>query len=124
TRHIPFAIPASLFHKINDGKLVKDVKLLKSRQTRLKEKVHSLSKDEFRQLKLISEDIDHIHSKEFKEKNNNEQSRVLESALDYFSFRQVGNDDVLLKDARKKILMARVTLPPNKTEWESLPQRP
>lgn len=121
---LPFAIPASVFHKLEEHSLVRNTNLLESRQTRLKEKVYSLNRCEKIQLKKISQDINYIDSNEFKSQSVKEKSRVLEASMDYFSFRQVGNDDESLKEARKKILRARVSLPPGKSEWKKLSMTP
>lgn len=123
-RNLPFAIPASIFHKLYEHSLIKKTSLLESRQTRLKEKVYSLNSDEKKQIKLLTENINHINSEEFTSKPTNEKSRILETAMDYYSFRQVGNNDESLKENRKRVLKSRVALPPGKSEWKKLSMTP
>lgn len=124
SKNMPFAIPSALFHKLHEYHLVKDIKLIKSRQTRMREKVMSLNREERRQLKLISKNVDHVNSEEFKSLNESERSRILEAALDYFSYRLVMDDTDELKADKKKMLQERIKLPPGKVEWKEIPQRP
>lgn len=125
SKNAPFAIPSTLFHKIYEYSLIKDIKLLKSRQTRLKEKVVTLNSKEREHLKKISRDVGHVQSSDFTSLSIMERSKILETSLDYFSFRQIGNDELdSLKAARRKILLERVKLPPQKTNWKTLEQEP
>lgn len=124
SKNIRFAIPSALFHKLHEYGLVKEVKLIKSRQTRMREKVLSLNQEERRQLKLISTDIDHVKSDEFLSLNEAHRSRTLEAALDYFSYRLVTDETDELKHAKRSVLQERISLPPGKTIWKDQPQRP
>ena len=119
-----FAIPASLFHKLHDYKLVSNIKLLGSRQTRLREKVETLNRDERKELEAISKNVNHVETKEFQSKSQDEKSRTLETALDYFSFRLVAEDKDEIKQAKRKILQERIKLPALQTKWKTIPQRP
>ncbi len=121
----PFAIPATLFHQIHEYSLVKEIKLLKSRQTRLKEKVATLNPVERTHLKKISMNVDHVQTSDFSSLDASAKSRILETSLDYFSYRQIGSDELVdLKAARRKLLLERVKLPPQKTDWKPLSQEP
>lgn len=123
-RGLPFAIPVSLFHKIHDYHLVENIKLHPSRQTRLRGKVRTLNKREYRVLKEITDDIDRIDNSDFNSLSVEEKSRTLETAMDYFSYRQVENEDPRLKTSKRKVLQERVKLPPSKNQWWEIPQRP
>lgn len=121
----PVAIPANLFHKLHEYDLFTEIKLLSSRQTRLREKVISLNSKERTFLKSISENSDKATSDEFKALSESEKSRVLEAAMDYFSYRfALDNKNNSLKEDKRKVVQQRLTLPPKKENWEKLPQRP
>lgn len=119
------AIPINLFHKLHEYKLVSNLKHLSSRQTRLREKVYSLKNHEVKQLKLVAENADHIQNSDFKSMNENERSRVLETALDYVAFSAIlDKDEKSIKEERIKLLKARMTLPPREPQWEKIKQHP
>lgn len=123
-RGVPYSIPSTLFHKLHDYGLVKEVKLIKSRQTRLREKVLSLNNLEHTELRLITEDINNLSSDSYNELDTNQRSRVLESAMDYFSYRQVLDEKGTAKEHKRRVLQARLALPPKVQEWQSQSQRP
>lgn len=123
-RGLPFAIPVSLFHKIHDYGMVANIKLHPSRQTRLRGKVRTLNRNEYKALKEITSDISKTDEVLFKELSIEEKSRTLETAMDYFSYRQVEDENPELKLAKRKVLQERVKLPPSRNQWWEVPQRP
>lgn len=125
SKSVPYAIPANLFHRINEYGLVKEVKLIRSRQTRLREKVYSLDNNERRHLSLIASSTDHLQSESFKELDDEQKSLVLEAGLDYFTYRMILNsDEPEHKEAKGKVLKERFALPPSTSVWETISQRP
>lgn len=123
-KRTPYAIPATLFHHLHEYGLVQNIKLLSSRQTRLIEKVRSLSQKERSQLELMISNSEQLHSNEFKSLTENERKRVLEVGLDYYSYRAVLDDDEKLKAAKRKILQERVILSTGQSKWKQIPLRP
>lgn len=124
SKRLPFAIPSGLFHKIHDYNLVKEIKLLGSRQTRLREKFSSLSKQEQYHLGVIASNPNYVESNEFKALNDAGKSKILETALDYFSYRMILDEGTEFKTAKQKILRQRFSLPPGENEWKKIPQKP
>lgn len=118
------AIPSALFHQLYEYNLVKDIKQLKSRQTRMREKVLTLKSSERKYLKEVSENADYVRSDEFKALDEYSRIRILETALDYYSFRLVGENTPENKESKRKILKERIALPPVKIGWKEIPKRP
>lgn len=125
SEHSPYAIPAALFHKLYEYSLVTDLKLLKSRQSRMTEKVLSLSSHESRSLHRIVDDPSYINSARFISEPKDSRSKILEATIDYYSYRLVTEkDDEVLKESRKQLLKQRLALPPKTFAWNEIPLTP
>lgn len=121
----PFAIPSTLFHQIHDYELYSNLKLLKSRQSRMSDKVESLSDRERTQLEKIVRNSAHLKSDEFQNASDQMRSKVLDAAIDYYSFlisKDTSQSD--LKEKRKILLRERVSLPPESVNWNDSKPRP
>lgn len=119
-----FTIPVSVFHRLHDAGAVKSVTLLPSRQTRLLEKFSTLGQKEKGQLKQIVLHEKHLGSSEFAAHTESEKSKVLETAIDYYSYRMVKDETPELIRARKSVLRARLGLPPVDIQWKTIKSRP
>ncbi|MFP5385953.1 MAG: DUF4105 domain-containing protein [Bacteriovoracia bacterium] len=125
SKSVPYAIPATLFHRIHENGLVKNIKLLPSRQTRLREKVFSLKASEKSHLTLLTEDVNHLQDESFKKLSAKKRARILEAGLDYFSYRLILDEDKeKLKLAKRAILKERFALPPGRSRWQTITQHP
>lgn len=124
SKNAPYAIPSAIFHKLHEANLVKEFRLMGSRQTRMHEKVHTLSQSERVHLKKISQNISYLDAQKFQNLPESQKSRVLETALEYFSFRIIKDQTEDLKTAKKKLLQQRLALPPEQHNWNRLPQNP
>lgn len=117
-RHVPYAIPYTLFDHLISAGLVESVKVIDSRQSRLIDKYTSLKKSQKKILKEIIEDHSIMESEKFEKRSIEEKTRVLETMFDYYSFRMVlDKDDLELKAKKKEVIMQRLKLPPGALEW-------
>lgn len=125
SRSSPFAVPSSLFHRIYEYSLFTNLKLLKSRQSRMSDKVLTLSENERFTLDQITHDTSYLISESFKTLPDDKKAKVLDAAIDYYSFRVAADKaDSGLKETRKILLKTRISLPPKSYLWNDLKQNP
>lgn len=115
----PYAIPVSLFQSLSDNpRLIKDVGLIASRQTRLKNKLHSLEKPSRQIVKDIIYNPQVINSQRFDRLKLENKIMIIETLFDYTSFFLRQNPkDKKVTSLKKIILLKRLQLPIKETKW-------
>ncbi len=118
-RHVPFAIPYTLFQRLADGKFangqpfVKSIHRIPSRQTRFYEKYLSLNNEQQSEFKKLAKKMsleEHAPSVE-----------ILNALIDYVSFRTAKDgDSELLAEFKRKLLTEKIYSPVQESSSEKI----
>jgi len=117
-RNVPYAIPHTLYDRLVEAKVVKSLQFIPSRKTRMTHKYLYLSKPDQKLVENIIGDNGKIQKSDYENKNQNQKTRILETLVDYYSYRLVGDkDNIEYKSAKRELLIERLKLPPGNQNW-------
>ena len=116
-----YTIPSSLFEQLFQKKLVSNIKLIPSRQSRLANKYQALNSGEKNWAKKIIANRQNLKSQEFQNLSHQERNKILETLFDYYSFRILQNkNDLQLTNAKKQLLIERLKTPAGSINWPTI----
>ncbi len=116
-RDVPWAIPATIFNRIesferNGIPLVRKVRLIPSRLNSYYEKYLALAPKQKILVKDLAFGSIDLESARYSELSETDKIAIIDTLLDYYEFRIVGDDKSLaLKNSKRKILVERAGLP-------------
>ncbi len=111
-----WAMPTTQFFKIteleNNGEsLVRDIRLIPSRQRRLRQRVRSLSPGMQQELLRLIENPERLQDPAFSKKTGTDQAALLDAMIDYNQYQASQNETFLSPDQKQQLLVQRSQLP-------------
>ena len=109
-------IPIGVFHNINQlknqgGPLIRNIKLIPSRQRRLQQKVSLLTATQKKHMLSILKDVSHTQSPTFSALSPKSQAQILDALIDYYQYQLTDNDESQLRKNKQHVLLLRSKLP-------------